>query len=641
MKKIPIFDAKKINDYIGSVSLERLHVGNLIATVNSGKNHYNVTDVLSFLINSIHKDLTEQKTITNNKLSKYIFAIKEILKAYNSKSIYVGDELFSKMQELKNLTINNPNVTGKQEDNILDELLNSFEKELQNNFEFKSKEKEIEKTELEDNNVSVTSGNIQTIEEYDSIIKNLQKRIASLEAEATNYAAEIKTKTTQELKNSKEIEKQQKKIEKLKEMVVELRKLKKEADKQCETSEKKTSKLSKKLESCSAKITELSATVESLILEKETLLSQIQSAQSTITSLQDTVTNQCQELETTRLALEGYTVKRDLLDNFIMDQLFTKNMSVSEILELLLANGFDVSRSEVLESLRRINERVNVRTKNSFEKEYGIVAPSVRTNVKINYPDDKRSFDVVLLADYHYDGSSGGGVYLQSKFDAVYDYCIVNNINNIITLGDLLDNRNVPMGISRENYDIVRKFIEDFQRILPQDDDVKHFVLGGNHDQAFLQYGIDPIEELCFDREDLISLGYSDAYLYFAGADVIGLHHEGVPRESAVPDLYRSGKETINNLRRSYDNARVAFAERYFDFLGHFHKSRLDITNAFGVVPSLCVDRNNDGAWHLKIELDNNGRINNIIIKNLIFNKNRDLRSINEIIYQRTKNKPN
>ena len=643
MKKITIVDANRITNYLNSVSIDHFYVGNILRAANSGKNHYDVTDVFAFFVNSVHFDLESKRAITNNQLNKYLHVIKVILEKYNERHYYIGEELIKKVESFSGLYIDNRNSTGKDGDPKIIDILELLKQEAIKNLEFKNKKfKEPEKEEVERVNESeeelpLTSEE-KSIDEYESLVAKLQKKVASLETDIANIEAILKSKTAKELKDAKEISKLNKKIDEIKELNAELRKAKRNIEKENSTLEKQIEKLNKKIEVFEAKIDELNKIVDDLTLEKEALLRQAQDDKETINSLNARIEEQDKELEEVHLSLESITTKQDILDNFILEQLFVQKMSVKQLMEVLLKNGFDVTESDILESLKRINQIVNVKPVPGFKKEYGIVEPAYQSNIKINYPNNSKRFDVVFLADYHYDGSENGS-YVQSKLDSIYDYCASNNIKTIITLGDLIDNKNIPIGMNKEVFETVKQFLQDFDKIMPYDVKIKHLILGGNHDRAFFKYGIDPLMELSFNRDDIISLGYSNAYMYFGGADVIGLHHEGVPKESAIPDFVQSGKETIDHLKRNYDMARVNYAERYLDLFGHFHKSRLDTANAFGVVPSLNADRNTDGALHITFDLDSSGRINSIIIRNLIFfGRGRGvLRTTQESVFQRTR----
>ncbi len=645
MKKITIVDAKRIISYLNSVSFDNFYMGNIMRAANSGKNHYEVPDVFAFFVNSVHFDLESKRAVTNNQLSKYLHVIRIILEAYNENEYFAGEELIKKVEALSGLYIDNRNSTGKEGDAKIIDILEVIKKEAIQNLEYKKGKSKISKPNAEEPEKEIKDEPAlilekKSVEEYESLVAKFQSKIASLETEIANIELALKNKTAKELKDAKEICKLNKKIDELKELNAELRKAKKSVEKENSNLEKQIEKLNRKIEGLGVRIEELIKRVEDLTLEKDALLVQAQEDSQKINSLIAHVEEQDKALEVVQLTLEGVTTKQELLDDFILNLLFERKRSIHELIEVLLKNGFDVTEKEVLASLRRINHLINVKPIPGFKKEYGIVEPTYQSNVKINYPNHNSRFDVVLLADYHYDGGDSGS-YLESKLDSVYNYCASNNVKTIITLGDLIDNKNIPAGMNKEIYGAVRQLLENFDKILPYDVKIKHLVLGGNHDRGFFKYGIDPLAEMSFNREDVISLGYSNAYMFFGGSDVLGLHHEGVPRENIIPDLSQSGNETLENIKRNYNTARVNIANRYLDLFGHFHKSRIDMANAFAVVPSLNADRNTDGALHITFELDSSGRINNVLIRNLIFGRGKELRTVHESVIQRTKNKPN
>ena len=646
MKEIAFVDAVRMNKYFEQTTLLKVNVGGLLRRANSGKNNYDYNDLLYYLINTIYNSLEEKKAMTNNKLQKHLQLLKQYYEVYNRQHIYIGAEVIDKTKSLERLYINNRLLTGKDGDAETEEQLSSLKTMAETNEQFKNmteeeavEEEPVKKAKAEE--VEEEKEAEKSIEEYQSLVAKLQDRVSFLETEVKEYQYAISVSSNQNASDEKTINKKNQKIEEYKGQLKiarndykKLEKIKSELEKSLGKAEEKASSLNKRIDELALKILDLNNTVERLTSENERLRQDVIDTKVELQKTKEELKTKSEEMSNISLT----SSKEEIIDAFILEQLFTRKMTLDNIMNALEDKGFDISKDEVLESLKRINNTVNVKPVIGFTKKYGIVEPPVRTNAKLNYSKQGNTLDIVFLSDYHYD-ASGHTPYLQDKLDSVYNYCAKNNITNIVTLGDLIDNKNIPAEFNKENFELVKQFIKDFDKILPYDVGVKHFILGGNHDRAFLKYGIDPIEELSFSREDTIPLGYSDAYIYFGGKDVLGLHHEGVPRESSMPDHLASGKETVSYINKAYDNARVNPAERYLDLFGHFHKARVDFVNSYGIVPSINNDRNNDGAWHLKFNLDENGRINYIIINSLTFDRSKELKISNEIVYQKTRKK--
>ena len=610
------------------------------------------------MIDFIYKNLIENKSITNNKLSKYIYAIIDIINVYNKHGYYIGDDVFEKSKNLEELYINNRSLTGIEGDETTIEYFEVLKKTIKENKEFKKENKNEQKSsnqtsqqgqipdkkekdsvDPKDKNISLNLENkiddSKTREEYEVIISKLQARLTGLENQLTEYEKVVKTSTKQNVEDHKKIDRLNQKINKIKQELSTLKKNNKKGISEKEKQEKNISKLQDKINKLSAIIEEYKNTIDGLYQTIHSLETTQISLQQEIDDKNSTIDFLNEKIEQSEQMLEKTNNNQEVLDNFIFEQLLIRKMTLDEIMTILINNGFDLNKQDIIDSLKRISSFINVRPTLDFDKTYGIIEPPYYTNQKMFFPNDRKKVDIVFLADYHFDGSNDSCRYLAEKMDSVYNYCTTNNIRCIITLGDLIDDKNLPERINKDSFEMVRDIIKNLDRIMPCDIGIKHFLLGGNHDKAFFRFGIDPIDNLTFEREDAISLGYSNAYIMLGESDVIGLHHEGVPRESSIPDILKSGKQVKDNLKKAYDNAKINISESYFDFFGHFHKSRTDLFNSFGVVPSLNADRSMDGAWHVTLDLDSNGKINYMVINRLSFGKGRILKVADETLYQK------
>ena len=646
MKKITVVDQKKLDDYFEKTPTQEIELDKIHEAIKNKSRNYDDLDLMNHLVNYLHSSLAERKSVSNNKLGKYILTVKSIFKLFNEKEEFIGSTIITKTKALEILYINNRSFIGKEGDKSLIDSLEELKKLIDINLSFKEPKKKREIEEEPEQEECIIPDIVENmgesskdVSEYEGIIARLQSRVNDLDTQLNDFQQTIDFLIGKDEESGKTINALNQKVDKyklnLRKAKSEIKRVEAERDRvirDFDREKEKSTSLNRRIDDLALQIIDLNGTVERLYEENENLHLEVANLDNTLKSSNEEL-NKIQEWSD---LITSAKTKEEMIDAFILEQLFMKKMSLNSIFNALDKTGMNVSKDEILASLKRINSYVNIKPVIGFDKKYGIVEPAIRTDAKINYPNHKKSLDVVFLADYHYDASDIS-FHLQEKLNSVYDYCIKNNIKSIVSLGDLIDNKNIPDELNKENFEIIKSFIKDFDKILPYDVGIKHYILGGNHDRAFLKYGIDPIEELSFEREDTIPLGYSNAYIYFGGSDVIGLHHEGIPRESIVPNHIDSGSEAVSFINKAYENAKVNPAERYLDLFGHFHKARIDFANSFAVVPSINTDRNNDGVWHLKFDLDSSGRINHIIINTLIFAKDKELKTTNEIVYQRTK----
>ena len=152
-------------------------------------------------------------------------------------------------------------------------------------------------------------------------------------------------------------------------------------------------------------------------------------------------------------------------------------------------------------------------------------------------------------------------------------------------------------------------------------------VLGGNHDEWNMYLGRDYLKYFIDNRADFLSLDYRNAIINLKNndkniADLIFSH----PNEK----LDRHNIEAkVNSLCSSTSHKKRGY---YFCFLGHSHESYLDMLNRVCAVPSFSMDRNQNGAWHIRIYY-NEEEIDYMHLKPLVLDK--VLKPISEIVYKK------
>ena len=128
------------------------------------------------------------------------------------------------------------------------------------------------------------------------------------------------------------------------------------------------------------------------------------------------------------------------------------------------------------------------------------------------------SYTAIVISDMHF----GSGFEIQGVMDKIYNFCINEDIHNIIITGDIVDGtfNKIPPRIS-DPYEQIKYFF----KIYPFDKSIINFALLGNHDFSILkETGQDFSIFLESYRHDIASLGYGCGRLNIKN-DYIGLKH--------------------------------------------------------------------------------------------------------------------
>jgi predicted phosphodiesterase len=327
------------------------------------------------------------------------------------------------------------------------------------------------------------------------------------------------------------------------------------------------------------------------------------------------------------------------LINLIYMCLINGRTDINGIVNYLKRNeGICCDNKKVYSLLSKLKKKINIES-DSFmiRPSYQIKAPEILQNglFVVDVPYETDYCDILLVSDIHikdFDSKTMNG------FDAINNYCINNNINLVMSLGDFFDgvggSRKFDYSCAMENYSIVEKAIS----VIPRCDGVYHAVLGGNHDRNILKYGFDPIKMFTDEREDFISLGYTHSTIAFNGFNgVIGhfdIHH---PQTFDFPiDFSSSGVDTeklnsyLDSVYNSIDRNRE---ESYIDIFGHTHKSQFNFPESYCFIPSLFEGKNKKGACHLRVYFENDMDIKYMIFMPLSYNDK--LIKNNEIVYKK------
>ena len=496
---------------------------------------------------------------------------------------------------------------------------------------------------IEKNNQEPDRDIIETIEEL------------LIEINKNNFDNEITdTQTKKEESNNHEIELLNKKIEEL--------------NKRIEMYKSKNEKTENKKKTLYEEIRKQKETINELSNEKNTLEQIIENCKEQLTNEQNNnqnLQNEIEHLEELNTKLTNYLKSAEqkikqleeelnkiskedqkkqkqeqhkkALDDKIISLCIDDIFSLNKLEIVLNNNGFNCTEKEILDSFKRISQRINLinHRKKSYPQTYQAAKPLYDTNCNFRINNYNDTLDLLITSDWHITSLVPIDKTLP-KIEKIYDYCTLNNIELIINLGDFLD---IEQQNRRDKYYTTMKLLEDIIEQFPKNNTINHAILGGNHDKRMFEVGVDPLNYLTNNRKDYINLGYDDAKIIFSKNtenQIIGLHHPDAYRIN-VNDIKEFQIYILNYLTTFNDINELGDNQTYLNLFGHFHISRLDLENNYAIVPALMRTNiyNHGGLWHVKLYFDSFGNIDYLTIKSLISDK--QLLPVNEIVYQKRK----
>jgi predicted MPP superfamily phosphohydrolase len=213
----------------------------------------------------------------------------------------------------------------------------------------------------------------------------------------------------------------------------------------------------------------------------------------------------------------------------------------------------------------------------------------------------------LVISDCHF-----GSIFDRLELiEYLYNYSIINGINNIFNTGDLVQ------GVYTEKENVKSKFtsIEDqisyVIKNYPYDKRIFNYILLGNHDYNSIKHNyFDISKQLESKRIDFSILGYEYAFIK-TNNDYICLHH---------PFVYDQKKYDI-------DLEKIIMKEKINPVLilrGHTHESALyyNKDNILTLnIPCLCGTlRKEIGAWDISLYYEN-GYVTDTVLRPLIVEK--------------------
>lgn len=266
------------------------------------------------------------------------------------------------------------------------------------------------------------------------------------------------------------------------------------------------------------------------------------------------------------------------IDNF---EVHSASKSIYDILKSIIYKGYTITHIDNMCSKLNIYSIIN------FLLMYGEDDPIILNAIKDYYENLKiHSQKCLIISDTHIGRILPGENRKQAFYKneeglySAYNYAIKHNINYVIHLGDLIEGKSHE---EQESLDINQQ-LNYLERIYPQVDSIKTFLLYGNHDfNAIMHNKVEfDFYKRCY-KTKLIGVNYS--YIQFCG-QTIKLEH------------FCKEANHLKNIELPYD----------FELSGHSH-------NTFNIyedtrtlkIPALTIDQASSDNGFLELTDEENG----------------------------------
>ena len=573
-------------------------------TINQIK-HYNVENLkvdkllcfvtLEFLTEELNTRIKEQRKRATSVTSKLICVLDIVLKVYvnyhSDNSIIIKDDTFNKLSKFKDIyeKVNKE----KSEDDIeylesIDSLLNSKEVEL-----FEGYTREVVKEIVKESKQEL---------DLNSIIKDLR---TDLKNAKDNLKDTTKQKEKLEQKISlypslKQIRENQTKLEELK---------------------NKNDNLKTQMLELNKKIEMLEKTITTLENENENLSNQNKTIEDFLIS--NNIAKKNKDIDDYFNYLEKRKKEDQIIDNKILNLLSIKDYTIQELIDYLKKTHKSINKEKIYESFNRLKNNYSIIEKKLKEYEISYILGFNENNNFIIEAKDNY-YEIIAISDLHISDNKS-----INNLNYIYEYAIKNGVKTIMNLGDIFDpNISFPHLMNEEDQrlkklEIFNSLVENSIKNLPEDQNIKNLILGGNHDKIFNSAGIDSINRLTNYRKDYINLGYDHSVVRIKD-DKIGLHHfdKRIASTNFIDKFNIKEGELVGLLDSYYLSNNLKREDITLDLLGHYHVSKLSQNNSYIVVPSLNRDHIQNGAWRIKFYFDSKGKIiNTVFIPLIVDNK--------------------
>lgn len=659
-----------VNGILKKYKLGDVYYDDLFNKANRSK--YTSDELITYLLDSIDKKFTEESQLSTFLMAQSIYAIDIVIRGSDKTTLDIikrGMMIRAHYQEY--LITNNLDADAQILTSLeaLEKTLSFFvipEEELS----FAEMEKLYQQalTEIDDLKDEIDKLDVE-IESYKNEMTNSQKLLLK-----KDKTLKQKSETEMNLHNQKQkLEKKIQEItEKLKKENSEIANLKydtKLKQQQIESLEKHQEEINKQFKDMEFKYKEQAQQVERIQAQLREQTSLLKEKQQLLNQAQDTIDNLVKENKqlTEQLIERNKNVKNtnstlvqqeaeelnpeQLEDSKLLGQDHQKEIikiilkyikigfSIQHLLEVCQEKKIKTSRDEVYKILKQLKTRIKITEASlgSFQPTYAIDINNSLTNLNFNiYPKENQDhINLFVISDLHIRNLNTNFV---ERFDQIYNYCAKHNIDTILNLGDIFDNKKRADYFTLDSLEKEEKLIDEMIKKIPHDPNIYQGFLGGNHEQRVLKFGIDQIQKLADGREDFINMGSRHATITLgtnvsSESNSLGLHHPDSSKIFILPDEYSNNCMVNTYLQNYYQDKTLAAS--YIDIFGHMHKSILDTKNNYCFVPHCQINQGykDAGAWHLKVYLNEANQIENIIFIPVVFMDKP--RAMGEINYQK------
>lgn len=606
----------KVNGLLKKYSIDNLYYSDFLNIITKTK--FGPEDVVNFLIERATTELEKEQTTP--LLNKLVFSVFLIADCSAGDYIMFEKDTAIKMNNLITSYLAKTDIESQKD---MKNIINDFQ-DFMKKFYASTTDKDSE------------HDSEQLMELKEKLI-NANKEIDSLNSQLTDL--------------SKKIDKKNKEYEKLKQSEISLKQIKNKLEITIESLKKGQTEQRNKIHTFIQEIKENQKELTNLqntIRELEVSLSKLDgqyNIEVLLSKKKDELISNYSQKENELAIKESLLLKKQQEDNKIVELILTKlyleyKIDIDNIIFELEKLGIKRSKQQIYEHLQELKTRIKIKGPffNTFPPTYQIDKSAPQYSDPFNYGvrDYQKSLDFLLKSDSHIKSTTSFEELLH-KNDALYSYCVNNGINMIFDLGDTFRIYNLEKNI--ENLKEIEKILDKYISTTPRDTGIYQALLGGNHDEELLKFGINPLEVLSQAREDFIDLGYAHRLITLGNSNNgLMLHHPHQRFNETGLITNKSNREIQDYLNNFYTSRKKLNRENvYCDILGHTHKSKLDVFNSYCTVPSYNNDRIKNGCWHLKIYFDQNKNIDYIIFIPMIYENK--LVPTSEIVYQKLKKK--
>lgn len=637
-------DKLKINKYLKEHSIDDLYYVNLCDAIGK-RGKIKDIEFLEYFVEAVLKEFNKEEKISMKHVSKIVSVISSFIEWIHDDEGIIDEQLLDKIRSLEEyydayLNRTNYSIDLEFTDGVLVSLLDKVNELYPTESKNESVVKYLQEIDRLKDEVKSLS---RTLEELNTRYKNLTERCdkkeKALQAKNIEYAHANQSLFDKE----KEIEGLQTMISSLEAKISQMEKellsfqeLNEDLFAEIDPLKQRSDSLASLVEELRATIQELSKQIDQLTVANEELASykdKYEALAPVAETLQKEENQRKIEKEESLKNAEMETRMQSLIYQYLL----VEGLTIDSILLKLQSDGYSTSKDFVYRLLQTMKSKIHIDSGTfSLSPEYRILAPKVDEDgsFHIQVPKGCKSYDILLVSDFHLKDFDETELKI---FDKINEYCTDNHISLILNLGDFFDGvveETPSYEGAMQNYQYVEKAIS----LIPRKKGIYHAVLGGNHDDRMLSYGIDPMQMIADEREDFLSLGYSHCTVTFNGTKSLlssfALHHPS--SFDYQIHLKKKGFDStllLEDLERYYLRQGRVRNDSYVDILGHMHKSFLHYPDSYYFVPAFAKYHSLKEACHLRVYFDEKTQIKYMVFMPLVL-QNKMIKA-SEMVYKK------